>query len=119
MKNQFAQTVAAKAAAGLLAAVSACSGGTPKAASPEQPTGSDAPAPEAAEMGVPPTSTDGAQGSEAVTADAPESAAAGNKDCCSGKNDCKGKGGCKTDKNECKGKNDCKGKGGCNMHCPK
>lgn len=32
---------------------------------------------------------------------------------CSGKNDCKGKGGCKTAEHDCKGKNECKGKGGC------
>jgi hypothetical protein len=32
---------------------------------------------------------------------------------CSGDNDCKGLGGCKTDDNSCKFKNACKGKGGC------
>ena len=37
------------------------------------------------------------------------------KDCCTGKNECKGKGGCKTASNECAGKNECKGKGGCSM----
>lgn len=32
---------------------------------------------------------------------------------CSGDNECKGLGGCKTDDNSCKFKNACKGKGGC------
>jgi hypothetical protein len=32
---------------------------------------------------------------------------------CSGQNDCKGIGGCKTPDHACKFKNDCKGKGGC------
>ena len=32
---------------------------------------------------------------------------------CSGTNDCKGLGGCKTDSHSCKGQNDCKGQGGC------
>lgn len=41
--------------------------------------------------------------------------ASAKKDCCSGKNDCKGKGGCRTASNECAGKNECKGKGGCSM----
>jgi hypothetical protein len=34
---------------------------------------------------------------------------------CSGQNDCKGIGGCKTDSHGCKFKNDCKGKGGCSI----
>jgi hypothetical protein len=34
---------------------------------------------------------------------------------CSGQNDCKGIGGCKTDAHACKFKNDCKGKGGCSI----
>ena len=34
---------------------------------------------------------------------------------CSGQNDCKGIGGCKTDAHACKFKNDCKGKGGCSL----
>jgi len=34
---------------------------------------------------------------------------------CSGQNDCKGIGGCKTDAHSCKFKNDCKGKGGCSI----
>jgi len=34
---------------------------------------------------------------------------------CSGQNDCKGLGGCKTDAHACKFKNDCKGKGGCSL----
>lgn len=34
---------------------------------------------------------------------------------CSGQNDCKGLGGCKTDVHGCKFKNDCKGKGGCSL----
>jgi hypothetical protein len=35
------------------------------------------------------------------------------KHSCTGKNDCKGQGGCKSSDNGCKGKNSCKGKGGC------
>jgi hypothetical protein len=38
-------------------------------------------------------------------------AKAGKKVNCTGVNDCKGKGSCKSATNECKGKNDCKGKG--------
>jgi hypothetical protein len=34
---------------------------------------------------------------------------------CSGQNDCKGIGGCKTEAHACKFKNDCKGKGGCSI----
>ena len=34
---------------------------------------------------------------------------------CSGQNECKGLGGCKTSDHGCKGKNDCKGKGGCHV----
>ena len=34
---------------------------------------------------------------------------------CSGVNDCKGAGGCKTGDNGCKFKNSCKGKGGCEI----
>jgi hypothetical protein len=34
---------------------------------------------------------------------------------CSGQNDCKGLGGCKTEDHACKFKNDCKGKGGCSL----
>ena len=34
---------------------------------------------------------------------------------CSGQNDCKGIGGCKTSEHECKFKNSCKGKGGCSI----
>jgi hypothetical protein len=34
---------------------------------------------------------------------------------CSGLNECKGLGGCKTSANECKFKNACKGKGGCEL----
>jgi hypothetical protein len=34
---------------------------------------------------------------------------------CSGNNDCKGLGGCKTGDNGCKFKNSCKGKGGCHI----
>src|SRR4051812_10825292 len=34
---------------------------------------------------------------------------------CSGNNDCKGLGGCKTGDNGCKFKNSCKGKGGCSI----
>jgi hypothetical protein len=34
---------------------------------------------------------------------------------CSGQNDCKGIGGCKTEAHACKFKNDCKGKGGCSL----
>jgi hypothetical protein len=34
---------------------------------------------------------------------------------CSGMNDCKGIGGCKTEAHACKFKNDCKGKGGCSI----
>ncbi len=34
---------------------------------------------------------------------------------CSGQNDCKGLGGCKTDDHSCKFKNSCKGKGGCSI----
>jgi hypothetical protein len=34
---------------------------------------------------------------------------------CSGQNDCKGIGGCKTSDHECKFKNSCKGKGGCEI----
>jgi hypothetical protein len=34
---------------------------------------------------------------------------------CSGENDCKGLGGCKTSDHSCKFKNDCKGKGGCSL----
>ena len=34
---------------------------------------------------------------------------------CSGDNDCKGIGGCKTAEHACKFKNDCKGKGGCHI----
>ena len=39
------------------------------------------------------------------------SAKAGGKVSCTGVNDCKGKGGCKSASNDCKGKNGCKGKG--------
>jgi hypothetical protein len=35
----------------------------------------------------------------------------GGKVMCSGTNECKGKGGCKSATNDCKGKNECKGKG--------
>ncbi len=34
---------------------------------------------------------------------------------CSGQNDCKGIGGCKTADHDCKFKNTCKGKGGCEI----
>jgi hypothetical protein len=34
---------------------------------------------------------------------------------CSGQNDCKGLGGCKSGDNGCKFKNSCKGKGGCSI----
>jgi hypothetical protein len=34
---------------------------------------------------------------------------------CSGQNDCKGIGGCKTDAHACKFTNSCKGKGGCEI----
>lgn len=34
---------------------------------------------------------------------------------CSGQNDCKGLGGCKTEKNSCKFMNACKGQGGCHL----
>jgi hypothetical protein len=34
---------------------------------------------------------------------------------CSGQNDCKGIGGCKTDSHACKFQNPCKGKGGCEI----
>ena len=34
---------------------------------------------------------------------------------CSGNNDCKGLGGCKSGDNGCKFKNSCKGKGGCHI----
>lgn len=34
---------------------------------------------------------------------------------CSGQNDCKGIGGCKTSDHDCKFKNACKGKGGCEV----
>ncbi len=34
---------------------------------------------------------------------------------CSGQNDCKGLGGCKTSAHACKGQNDCKSKGGCSI----
>jgi hypothetical protein len=34
---------------------------------------------------------------------------------CSGQNECKGIGGCKTEAHACKFKNDCKGKGGCSI----
>jgi hypothetical protein len=37
--------------------------------------------------------------------------AKGGKVNCTGVNDCKGKGGCKSATNDCKGKNECKGKG--------
>lgn len=37
--------------------------------------------------------------------------AKGGKVMCSGTNECKGKGGCKSASNDCKGKNECKGKG--------
>lgn len=49
----------------------------------------------------------------------PETASAGAKECCKGKNECKGQGSCKTATNDCAGQNECKGKGGCNGHCPK
>jgi len=35
----------------------------------------------------------------------------GGKVSCTGVNDCKGKGACKSATNDCKGKNECKGKG--------
>jgi hypothetical protein len=43
------------------------------------------------------------------------SEAGSDKDCCAGKNDCKGKGGCtsKEHGHACAGKNACKGQGGC------
>lgn len=49
----------------------------------------------------------------------PETANAGAKACCKGKNECKAQGACKTASNDCAGQNECKGKGGCNGHCPK
>ena len=49
----------------------------------------------------------------------PDTAAAGAKECCKGKNECKGQGSCKTETNACAGMNECKAKGGCNGHCPK
>lgn len=49
----------------------------------------------------------------------PETANAGAKACCKGKNECKAQGSCKTASNDCAGQNECKGKGGCNGHCPK
>jgi hypothetical protein len=90
MSFSFSKSIAQAASAGLMVgAMTAACGGT-------------TPAPEA------PTAT-------AV----PETAAAGAKECCKGKNECKGQGGCKTATNECAGQNECKLKGGCNGHCPK
>jgi hypothetical protein len=39
----------------------------------------------------------------------------GGKVHCTGANDCKGRGGCKSGDHDCKGKNDCKGKGWVSM----
>jgi len=51
----------------------------------------------------------------ASTVPAIASAKGGGKVQCSGVNDCKGKGGCKSATNDCKGKNECKGKGWVSM----
>jgi hypothetical protein len=57
---------------------------------------------------------------ETPAAGDPAAAAAGAKECCTGKNECSGKGGCAVEgAHDCAGKNECKGKGGCNAHCPK
>ncbi len=108
MKIQFAKSIAAAAAAGLMGV--ACGGSTPE---PEMPD--DA----AAEEGAMPEEGGDAMAEEGDDAMAEEGGdAAEAKECCKGMNECKGKGGCKTDANECKGMNECKGKGGCNGHCP-
>jgi len=84
MAMDVGKTLAVTAAGGLIAGLVGC-GETP---APEVPDAEEA-------------ATDAA------------SDAAGEADCCKGKNECSGKGNCKTDSNDCAGKNECKGQGGC------
>ncbi|MDB4971281.1 MAG: hypothetical protein JWN44_6970 [Myxococcales bacterium] len=51
----------------------------------------------------------------AAAAPAVVHAKGGGKVSCTGVNECKGKGGCKSATNDCKGKNECKGKGSMKM----
>ncbi len=52
-------------------------------------------------------------GSQVARADHHEGGGKGKGHDCSGKNECKGKGGCRSGDKGCIGKNSCKGKGGC------
>ncbi len=89
MKNLASHAILSAAVSGILFALPAAAGGSPRpsGASP----GFDGPT--ASPLG-----------------DTPD---AGSKHACKGQNACKGQGGCKTDKHACKGQNACKGQGGC------
>lgn len=96
MADDLQRRLAAAAAAGLMAGLSACNGAPP----PNDPSGAGAADP------VSPASTD----------DQPDETdvAAGDKGCCGpGTNACEGKGQCGTEANACRGQNSCEGKGGC------
>ena len=111
--------IAALAAAGLVAGLSACSPAPQQEVVVDpaavQNTGSGDPAavPAASAAAtaetVDPEQLAPKRGPRTVTA----VAARQGRDCCKGMNDCKGLGGCRTDEHACMGMNDCKGLGGC------